>query len=76
MLLLNVSCKNDVHLYWTNLIEHNHTGLCKGCGYRSSLCLQFLKDVATGKNGRFARVFSGNSTTNAHFTEVILSLSI
>ena len=35
-----------------------HTGIFKGCGYSSRLWLQFLKDVATGKNGRFAREFS------------------
>ena len=38
--------------------DHNHTGIFKGCGYSSRLWLQFLKDVATGKNGRFAREFS------------------
>ena len=39
------------------------------------LWLQFLKTVAIDKNGRFAREFSGKSTTNAHFTEVMLSMS-
>ena len=34
-----------------------HTGIFKGCGYSSRLWLQFLKDVATVKNGRFAREF-------------------
>ena len=53
-----------------------HTGIFKGCGYSSRLWLQFLKDVATGKNGRFAREFSGKSTTNAHFTEIMLSMPI
>ena len=53
-----------------------HTGMFKGCGYSSRLWLQFLKDVATGKNGRFAREFSDKSTTNAHFTEVMLSMPI
>ena len=42
----------------------------QGSGY------SFLKDVATGKNGRFAREFSGKSTTNAHFTEIMLSMPI
>ena len=55
-------------------LKPGHTGIFKGCGYSSRLWLQFLKDVATGKNGRFAREFSGKSTTNAHFTEVMLSM--
>ena len=54
----------------------NHTGIFKGCGYSSRLWLQFLKDVATGKNGRFATEFSGKSTTNTHFTEIMLSMPI
>ena len=53
-----------------------HTGIFKGCGYSSRLWLQFLKDVATVKNGRFARKFSGKSTTNSHFTEIMLSMPI
>ena len=53
-----------------------HTGIFKGCGYSSRLWLQFLKDVATGKNGRFVREFSSKSTTNALFTEVMLSMPI
>ena len=53
-----------------------HTGIFKGCGYSSRLWLQFLKVVATGKNGRFARESSGKSTTNAHFTEIMLSMPI
>ena len=53
-----------------------HTGIFKGYGYSSRLWLQLLKDVATVKNGRFAREFSGKSTTNAHFTEVMLSMPI
>ena len=57
-------------------MSSDHTGIFKGCGYSSRLWLQFLKDVATGKNGRFARKFSGKSTTNAHFTESILSMPI
>ena len=40
------------------LCSQNHTGIFKGRGYRSRLWLQFLKDVATVKNGRFAREFS------------------
>ena len=59
-----------------NLALIYHTGIFKGCGYSSRLWLQFLKDVATGKNGRCAREFSGKSTTNAHFTEVMLSMPI
>ena len=53
-----------------------HTGIFKGSGYSSRLWLQFLKDVATGKNGRFAREFSCKYTTNAHFTEVMLYMPI
>ena len=56
--------------------RQTHTGIFKGCGYSSRLWLQFLKDVATGKNGQFAREFSGKSTTNAHFTEIMLSMPI
>ena len=57
-------------------LSPQHTGIFKGCGYSSRLWLQFLKDVATVKNGRFAREFSGKSTTNAHFTDIILSMPI
>ena len=53
-----------------------HSGIFKGYGYSSRLWLQFLKDMATGKNCRFASEFSGKSTTNTHFTEIMLSMSI
>ena len=59
-----------------NCVKYYHTGIFKGCGYSSRLWLQFLKDVATVKNGRFAREFSGKSTTNAHFTEIMLPMPI
>ena len=58
-----------------NIPEYD-TGIFKGCGYSSRLWLQFLKDVATGKNGRFAGKFSGKSTTNSRFTEIMLSMPI
>ena len=54
----------------------HHTGIFKGCGYSSRLWLQPLKDMATGKNGRYAREFSSKSTANAHFTEIMLSMPI
>ena len=53
-------CRCDSECFSVNDIDH--TGIFKGCGYSSRLWLQFLKDVATGKNGRFAREFSGKST--------------
>ena len=63
-------------LLYNRVLVPSHTGIFKGSGYSSRLWLQFLKDVATGKNGRFAREFSGKSTTNAHFTEIMLSKPI
>ena len=61
--IISVKCELVVDLPENYYYVWTHTGIFKGCGYSSRLWLQFLKDVATVKNGRFARKFSGKSTT-------------
>ena len=77
---MQVYLHNGFRLQIINIEEveevEDYTGIFKGCGYSSRLWLQFLKDVATVKNGRFARKFSGKSTTKSHFTEIMLSMPI